>query len=149
VAGNRPLPPGLQTSAPASWSAPPPGLEPAGPAAAPGPPTPPTADHNRTLLIGFGLLAVAALIVVVLAAIVVPALRGDDNPATPDVVGRCIAYTAGEPRRVARVVTCDGPHDGVVLARAATAGACPVETDAVLIAESDPAGRGAVLCIGE
>jgi hypothetical protein len=139
---------GLETSAPASWTTLP---APPEPTAVPTPtPVPGPADRNRSRLVAIGILAAAALVAgVIVAGVILPALR-DDGPVSTEVVGRCFTYTAGSgPRRVDRVVSCDGPHDGLVLALAADAGACPSETNAVLVAESDAGGRGSVLCIRE
>jgi hypothetical protein len=136
---------GLESSPPASWA---PDRADGAPADV-GRPPPPAAGPLGGIpgrLIGLGVVAVAVLVVALVLA--GTALRGDGG-GPDDVVGRCFAYTAGAPRRVDRVVACDGPHDGVVLARAADAGACPAETTAVLAAEADTGGRGPVLCIRE
>jgi hypothetical protein len=138
----------LETSAPASWTTVPVHPEPTdAPTQAPGPAP---ADRSRSRLVGIAIVAAVALAaVVILAGVILPAVR-DDGPVSTEVVGRCFTYTAGSgPRRVDRVVSCDGPHDGLVLALAADAGACPSETNAILVAESDAGGRGSVLCIRE
>jgi hypothetical protein len=93
-------------------------------------------------------LAAAAVVVAVLAL----ARRDDgtrEGPVSPGAVGSCLRYGAsGQDRRVDRLVPCDEPHDGRVLAFAGSRAGCPAETDAVLATERDRGG-GDVLCVSE